>query len=164
MEQKTNQKKLPSHGSLPLKVWYGVFAETHFWLPCFCSVVVKSSIEHRFPQAEGQTCRHPRPWMASFIGQRNWPGKLALLTFTHPDFFPNILQHNSMNYCVWKSPHSSSLLHPRYLVRTNDDKRSVTHKSHIYPPQDDPKSPGSVHSGSGATFMVPDLQPGSKRA
>lgn len=53
-----------------------MFAEKLFWLPWFYSTVLISSIVCVFFRAACQSCRHPQPWMASFIVRVSWPGRL----------------------------------------------------------------------------------------
>lgn len=53
-----------------------MFAEKLFWLPWFYSTVLISSIVCVFFRVACQSCRHPQPWMASFIVRVSWPGRL----------------------------------------------------------------------------------------
>lgn len=62
-------------GSRKKNVCWKTFLASLFLL---CGLQIKRLF--RFSRAACQTCRHPWPWMASFIVQVSWPGRLLPLS------------------------------------------------------------------------------------
>lgn len=120
MENEQGKKKKVADSIIPpptpnmsgsvLKKKKEMFAEKLFWLSWFYSKVLISSIVCVFFRASCQSCRHPQPWMASFIVRMSWPGRLCcwvwllcdrlkFLNTLHKIFYCLIQASKCLSYC-----------------------------------------------------------------
>lgn len=110
MENEQGKKKKVADSIIPpptpnmsgsvLKKKKEMFAEKLFWLSWFYSKVLISSIICVFFRASCQSCRHPQPWMASFIVRMSWPGRLCCWVWLLCDILKFLNTLHKIFYCL----------------------------------------------------------------